>query len=113
MHAPYLSTFLYELTLPFLLELAGILSTIFFHRIFPPVKPTTRDLLDLTLVCQLSQLAYLSEIDNLILQRIQPYVDDPELLAQIEEKTTSLIRSLENTGSGTSSGQIAGMTSAL
>lgn len=64
----------------------GILSTIFFHRIFPPIKPTTRDLLDLTL----------------------PYVDDPELLAQIEEKTSSLIRSIENTGSsGTNSGQIA------
>lgn len=35
------------------LESIGILSTIFFHRIFPPIKPTTRDLLDLTLVCSL------------------------------------------------------------
>ncbi|KAI5806656.1 autophagy-related protein [Peziza echinospora] len=63
----------------------GILSTIFFHRIFPPIKPTTRDLLDLTL----------------------PYVDDPELLTQIEEKTAALIRSIENTGTTTSKGQIA------
>ncbi|KAF8472452.1 autophagy-related protein [Kalaharituber pfeilii] len=63
----------------------GILSTIFFHRIFPPIKPTTRDLLDLTL----------------------PYVDDPELLTQIEEKATTLIRSIENTGSSTSTGQLA------
>jgi len=62
----------------------GILSTIFFHRIFPPIKPTTRDLLDLTL----------------------PYVDDPELLAQIEEKTSALICSIDNTGSGSCCGQI-------
>lgn len=63
----------------------GILSTIFFHRIFPPIKPTTRDLLDLTL----------------------PYVDDPELLSQIDEKASALIRSIENMGSSSSSGQIA------
>lgn len=63
----------------------GILSTIFFHRIFPPIKPTTRDLLDLTL----------------------PYVDDPDLLSQIEEKASALIRSVENMGTGTSTGQIA------
>ena len=40
-----------KLTIPYSLELTAILSTIFFHRIFPPIKPTTRDLLDLTLVC--------------------------------------------------------------
>ena len=41
-------------------------------------------------------------------REIQPYVDDPELLTQIEEKTAALIRSIENTGTNTSKGQIAG-----
>ncbi|RPB16004.1 DUF1649-domain-containing protein [Morchella conica CCBAS932] len=66
----------------------GVISTIFFHRFFPTVRPKTRDLLDLTL----------------------PAVDDPELEELIDERTNVLIKAIEastSTGSKPHRGQIA------
>ncbi|PWW72694.1 DUF1649-domain-containing protein [Tuber magnatum] len=58
----------------------GVISTIFFHRFFPTVRPKTRDLLDLTLTA----------------------VDDPELDELINQRTSVLIRSIEaSAGVGT------------
>ncbi|CUS11476.1 unnamed protein product [Tuber aestivum] len=67
----------------------GVISTIFFHRFFPTVRPKTRDLFDLTL----------------------PVVDDPELDEFINQRTNVLIRSIETSaGVGTKPqrGQVAG-----
>ncbi|RPB05740.1 DUF1649-domain-containing protein [Choiromyces venosus 120613-1] len=66
----------------------GVISTIFFHRFFPTVRPKTRDLLDLTL----------------------PAVDDPELEELIDQRTNILIKSIEaSAGVGTKPqrGQVA------
>lgn len=58
----------------------GVISTVFFHRFFPTVRPKTRDLLDLTL----------------------PAVDDPELDELINQRTNILIGSIEaSAGVGT------------
>ncbi|CAK7241034.1 MAG: hypothetical protein STHCBS139747_002491 [Sporothrix thermara] len=51
----------------------GILHTIFFHRFVPTILPRTRDVLDLTL----------------------PYIDDAELETLIDQRTTMLVRQLE------------------
>ncbi|KAK6521589.1 hypothetical protein TWF506_001801 [Arthrobotrys conoides] len=64
----------------------AILAAIFFHRLFPSIRPKTRDLLDLTL----------------------PSVDDSELDALIENRTSSMIRSVESTpGASSAKTQIA------
>ncbi|KAI9741889.1 MAG: hypothetical protein M1834_000278 [Cirrosporium novae-zelandiae] len=65
----------------------GILHTIFFHRYFPPLRPKSIDILDLTL----------------------PLVDDAELETLIDARTTTLIRMLSSTNSPNSSvrGRIA------
>ncbi|KAF3925545.1 hypothetical protein ABW21_db0201535 [Orbilia brochopaga] len=64
----------------------AILAAIFFHRLFPSIRPKTRDLLDLTL----------------------PSVDDAELDALIDNRTSSMIRSVESTpGSSSAKTQIA------
>ncbi|KAI9847792.1 MAG: hypothetical protein M1837_001685 [Sclerophora amabilis] len=66
----------------------AILHTIFFHRFFPSIRPKTRDLLELTL----------------------PFVDDLELETLIDQRTTSLIRSVDTTSnlhSNSGRGQIA------
>merc|ERR1711988_1520056 len=51
----------------------GILHTIFFHRFFPSLTPSTHDVLDLTL----------------------PYVDDDELETMIDQRASALSRQLE------------------
>ncbi|KAK0123516.1 hypothetical protein ONS96_010498 [Cadophora gregata f. sp. sojae] len=51
----------------------GILHTIFFHRFFLSLRPTTRDILDLTL----------------------PFVEDVELETLIDQRTTTLVRQLD------------------
>ncbi|TVY84895.1 Autophagy-related protein [Lachnellula suecica] len=51
----------------------GILHTIFFHRFFPSIRPSTRDVLDLTL----------------------PVVDDVELETLIEQRTSTLVQQLD------------------
>merc|ERR1711939_243875 len=51
----------------------GILHTIFFHRFFPSLRPTTRDILDLTL----------------------PFVEDVELETLIDQRTATLVRQLD------------------
>ncbi|KAF3935509.1 hypothetical protein ABW19_dt0200790 [Dactylella cylindrospora] len=64
----------------------AILAAIFFHRLFPSIRPKTRDLLDLTL----------------------PSADDPDLDALIENRSTTLIRSVELTpGAPSAKTQIA------
>ncbi|KAL7272977.1 hypothetical protein RUND412_004196 [Rhizina undulata] len=66
----------------------GIISTIFFHRFFPTVRPKTRDVLDLTL----------------------PAVDDVELDELIDQRVAQLVKSIEATSTGTAKshrGQIA------
>jgi hypothetical protein len=66
----------------------GAISTLFFHRFLPRVRPITRDLLDLTL----------------------PAVDDPELEEQIDHRTNSLIKAIESSiaaGAKSHRGQIA------
>ena len=55
----------------------GILHTIFFHRYFPPVRPSSLEVLDLTL----------------------PIVADPELETLIETRTGQLVRQLSSTSS--------------
>jgi autophagy-related protein 101 len=51
----------------------AILHTIFFHRYFIPITPTTRELLDISL----------------------PTVEDNELETHIDQKATSLVRAVE------------------
>jgi len=64
----------------------AILAAVFFHRLFPSIRPKTRDLLDLTL----------------------PSVDDSDLDALIESRTSSMIRSIESTpGASSANSQIA------
>ncbi|SMQ53091.1 unnamed protein product [Zymoseptoria tritici ST99CH_1A5] len=52
----------------------GILHTIFFHRYFPPLTPSTQEILDLTL----------------------PYVSDPTISTLIETRLTTLLRTLDS-----------------
>ncbi|RMY11936.1 hypothetical protein D0867_07924 [Hortaea werneckii] len=51
----------------------GILHTIFFHRFFTPIYPSSHDVLDLTL----------------------PYVSEDDIESLIETKTTALVRALD------------------
>ncbi|RPA86153.1 DUF1649-domain-containing protein [Ascobolus immersus RN42] len=62
----------------------AIISTIFFHRFFPAVRPKTRDVLDLTF----------------------PSIDDPKLDAQIDAQVSSLLEGFNN-GTSKSSGRIS------
>ncbi|MCJ1289953.1 hypothetical protein MMC34_001487 [Xylographa carneopallida] len=64
----------------------GILHTIFFHRYFPSLRPSTIEVLDLTL----------------------PFVADPELQTLIDTRVYQLVRQLSSTTSPNSSvrGQI-------
>ncbi|MCJ1394688.1 hypothetical protein MMC18_007568 [Xylographa bjoerkii] len=64
----------------------GILHTIFFHRYFPSLRPSTIEVLDLTL----------------------PFVTDPELQTLIDTRVLQLVRQLSSTTSPNSSvrGQI-------
>ncbi|MCJ1337469.1 hypothetical protein MMC09_002751 [Bachmanniomyces sp. S44760] len=55
----------------------GILHTIFFHRYFPTLRPSTIEVLDLTL----------------------PYVTDPDLETLIETRASQLNRQLSSTSS--------------
>ncbi|MCJ1481836.1 hypothetical protein MMC06_001995 [Schaereria dolodes] len=55
----------------------GILHTIFFHRYFPTIRPTTMEILDLTL----------------------PFVADPELVTLIDTRAGQLMRQLSSTSS--------------
>ena len=65
---------------------AGILHTIFFHRYFPPLRPSSREVLDLTL----------------------PFVADPELETLIDTRVGQLVRQLSSTSTPKSvRGQIA------
>ena len=66
--------------------LLGILHTIFFHRYFPSLRPSTIEVLDLTL----------------------PFVTDPELQTLIDTRVYQLVRQLSSTTSPNSSvrGQI-------
>ncbi|KAL9587740.1 MAG: hypothetical protein Q9212_000031 [Teloschistes hypoglaucus] len=57
----------------------GILHTIFFHRYFPPMRPSSLEVLDLTL----------------------PVVADPELETLIETRVGQLVRQLSSTSSST------------
>lgn len=57
-----------------LTSVPALLHTIFFHRLFPPLSPLTRDLLDLTL----------------------PAIDDVDLETLIEQRATTLVRALES-----------------
>ncbi|KAL9120494.1 MAG: hypothetical protein Q9187_002947 [Circinaria calcarea] len=59
----------------------GILHTIFFHRYFPTLRPSTIEVLDLTL----------------------PFVPDPELETLIETRISQLYRQLSATNSPSSS----------
>lgn len=65
----------------------GILHTIFFHRYFPSIRPSSLEVLDLTL----------------------PLVNDPELETLVDTRVAQLIRQLSSTTSPNSSvrGQIA------
>lgn len=54
----------------------GILHTIFFHRLFTPVLPSTHDVLDTTL----------------------PYVAEDDIERTIDARATSLLRALDTTG---------------
>ncbi|KAI5790093.1 autophagy-related protein [Geopyxis carbonaria] len=66
--------------------LKGVLCTIFFHRFFSSFRPKTKDLLDLTL----------------------PSFDDEELEQMINERTHTLMSTIEaNSGAMASKGQIA------
>jgi hypothetical protein len=53
----------------------GILHTIFFHRLFTPVSPSTHDVLDTTL----------------------PYVTEDDIERTIDARATSLLRALDTT----------------
>lgn len=66
---------------------AGVLHFIFFHRFFPTIRPGTIDVLNLTL----------------------PYVPEPALEAEIDQRVYQLTRQLSSTTSPNSSvrGQIA------
>ena len=55
-------------------SVAGILHTIFFHRYFPTLRPSTIDILDLTL----------------------PYVSDPDLVSLIDTRAYQLTRQLSS-----------------
>ncbi|CAK1366341.1 hypothetical protein CB0940_09253 [Cercospora beticola] len=59
----------------------GLLHTIFFHRYFTPIYPSTHELLDLTL----------------------PFVSQPDIEALIETRTTTLLRHLDTSSSSSSS----------
>ena len=64
----------------------GILHAIFFHRYFPPLRPSSREVLDLTL----------------------PFVADPELETLIDARVGQLVRQLSSTSSPKSiRGQLA------
>jgi hypothetical protein len=56
--------------------MVGILHTIFFHRLFTPVLPSTHDVLDTTL----------------------PYVAEDDIERTIDARATSLLRALDTTG---------------
>lgn len=58
-------------------SIVGILHTIFFHRYFPSMRPSTLEVLDLTL----------------------PVVADPELETLIETRVGQLVRQLSSTSS--------------
>lgn len=60
-------------------HISGILHTIFFHRYFPSMRPSSLDVLDLTL----------------------PVVADPELETLIETRVGQLVRQLSSTSSPT------------
>jgi autophagy-related protein 101 len=66
--------------------LKSVLHTIFFHRYFPTVRPSTHEILHLTL----------------------PYVDDPELSSLIDSRVHQLTRQLSSTSTPNNSvrGQI-------
>lgn len=51
----------------------GILHTVFFHRFFTPIYPSTHDVLDLTL----------------------PYLSEDDIETLVETKTASLVRALD------------------
>lgn len=55
--------------------MVGILHTIFFHRLFTPVSPSTHDVLDTTL----------------------PYVAEDDIERTIDARATSLLRALDTT----------------
>ncbi|KAM3417173.1 hypothetical protein BST61_g5435 [Cercospora zeina] len=57
----------------------GLLHTIFFHRYFTPIFPSTHELLDLTL----------------------PFVAHPEIESLIESRTTTLLRHLDTSTTST------------
>jgi len=84
-HARYIHRFDTLANLTVLLP--GILHTIFFHRYFPSIRPSSIEVLDLTL----------------------PTITDVELETLINTRTTALIRQLSSTTSPNSSvrGQIA------
>ncbi|KAI9706821.1 MAG: hypothetical protein M1820_004792 [Bogoriella megaspora] len=54
----------------------ALLHTIFFHRYFPPIRPLTRDFLDVTL----------------------PAIDDVDLETLIDQRATALMRQMDNAG---------------
>ncbi|TKA64368.1 hypothetical protein B0A49_09543, partial [Cryomyces minteri] len=60
----------------------SILHTIFFHRYFTPIRPLTRDLLDMTL----------------------PAIDDVDLETMIEQRTTDLLRQIDSKSSYSNQG---------
>ena len=69
-----------------ILIITGILHAIFFHRYFPPLRPSSREVLDLTL----------------------PFVTDPELETLIDTRVGQLVRQLSSASSPKSvRGQLA------
>ena len=56
------------------LTVQGILHTVFFHRFFTPLQPTTHDVLDITL----------------------PYVSEDDIETLIDQRTNAFIRQLDS-----------------
>ena len=64
----------------------ALLHTIFFHRYFTPIRPLTRDLLDITL----------------------PTIDDVDLETLIDQRATSLVRQMDSQAGYSYGGGILG-----
>ncbi|KAI5819883.1 autophagy-related protein [Pyronema omphalodes] len=71
--------------------LKGVLTTLFFHRLFIPLRALTIELLDLTL----------------------PSIDDPSLLSLLDTKISTLLRSLDSSSSSSSSSPRLGFPSSF
>ena len=79
--------------------LYGVLHAILFHRLFGTIKPTTFEVLDISMVRRFSVYIFPVFIDAafpLFLHKIQPVVSDPETERLVIDKVDAFWRGIES-----------------